>query len=82
MPRISIPMQFTVQLDNPVQPAAYGSAAIMTVASVMVDQNGKAVSQPAPSQFPAEPEDITPELLAALNAKLAVLGLKLERLDA
>ncbi|SPD65472.1 conserved protein of unknown function [Cupriavidus taiwanensis] len=28
------------------------------------------------------PADITPELLAALNAKLAVVGLKLERVNA
>ena len=41
--------------------------------------SGQAVAQPAHSQYPMVAEDVTDELLAAMNAKLLSLGLEVIR---
>jgi Mg2+/Co2+ transporter CorC len=51
----------------------------MTSVSLATNEAGQAVAQPAHSQYPMVAEDITDELLAALNAKLAALGLEVTR---
>ena len=79
MPRLNIPLSVTVQFDNPVQPPAYNAAAIMTQVTLATNEAGQAIAQPAHSQFPLVGEDITDELLAAMNAKLAALGLEVSR---
>ena len=79
MPRLNIPLSVAIQFDNPVQPPAYGAAAIMTSVSLATNESGQAVAQPAHSQYPMVAEDITDELLAALNAKLLALGLEVSR---
>ena len=79
MPRLNIPLSVTVQFDNPVQPPAYNAAAIMTQVTLATNEAGQAVAQPAHSQYPMVAEDVTDELLAAMNAKLAALGLEVSR---
>ena len=79
MPRLNIPLSVTVQFDNPVQPPAYNAAAIMTQVTLATNDAGQAIAQPAHSQYPMVAEDVTDELLAALNAKLLALGLEVAR---
>lgn len=79
MPRLNIPLSVAIQFDNPVQPPAYGAAAVMTSVSLATNDAGQAVAQPAHSQYPMVAEDVTDELLAALNAKLLTLGLEVSR---
>ena len=79
MPRLNIPLSVTVQFDNPVQPPAYNAAAIMTQVSVATNDAGQAIAQPAHSQYPMVAEDVTDELLDAMNAKLLTLGLEVAR---
>ena len=79
MPRLNIPLSVTVQFDNPVQPPAYNAAAIMTQVTLATNDAGQAIAQPAHSQYPMVAEDVTDELLAALNAKLLTLGLEVAR---
>jgi len=79
MPRLNIPLSVTVQFDNPVQPPAYNAAAIMTQVTLATNDAGQAIAQPAHSQYPMVAEDVTDELLAALNAKLLALGLEVTR---
>ena len=69
----------SIQFDNPVQPPAYGAAAIMTSVSLATNEAGQALAQPAHSQYPMVAEDVTDDLLAALNAKLLTLGLEVSR---
>lgn len=71
-----------VNLDNQFLPPPFGQAVTMNVVQVVTDAEGRVVGQPAHQLQPVVPADITPELLAALNAKLAVVGLKLERVNA
>jgi hypothetical protein len=79
MPRLNIPLSVTVQFDNPVQPPAYNAAAIMTQVTLATNDAGQAVAQPAHSQYPMVAEDVTDDLLAAMNAKLLSLGLEVIR---
>ena len=55
------------------------AAAVMTSVSVATNEAGQAIAQPAHSQYPMVAEDVTDELLAALNAKLLTLGLEVAR---
>ena len=79
MPRLNIPLSVSIQFDNGIQPPAYGAAAIMTQVTLATNDAGQAIAQPAHSQFPMVAEDVTDDLLAALNAKLAALGLEVSR---
>ena len=79
MPRLNIPLSVSIQFDNGIQPPAYGAAAIMTSVSVATNDAGQAIAQPAHSQYPMVAEDVTDELLAALNGKLLALGLEVSR---
>ena len=79
MPRLNIPLSVSIQFDNPVQPPAYNAAAIMTQVTLATNDAGQAIAQPAHSQFPMVAEDVTDELLAAMNAKLLALGLEVSR---
>ena len=79
MPRLNIPLSVSIQFDNPVPPPAYGAAAVMTGVRLATNEAGQAVAQPAHGQYPMVAEDVTDELLAAVNAKLAALGLEVSR---
>ena len=79
MPRLNIPLSVSIQFDNPVQPPAYAAAAIMTQVTLVTNEAGQAQTQPAHSQYPMVAEDVTDDLLAALNAKLLTLGLEVAR---
>jgi len=79
MPRLNIPLSVSIQFDNPVQPPAYAAAAIMTQVTLVTNDAGQAQTQPAHSQYPMVAEDVTDELLDAMNAKLLTLGLEVAR---
>ena len=79
MPRLNIPLSVSIQFDNPVQPPAYAAAAIMTQVTLVTNEAGQAQTQPAHSQYPMVAEDVTDELLDAMNAKLLTLGLEVAR---
>ena len=74
MPRLNIPLSVSVQFDNPVQPPAYGAAAVMTSVSLATNDAGQAVAQPAHSPYPMVADDATDELLPDSKAKQATLG--------
>ncbi|WP_150124162.1 hypothetical protein [Cupriavidus nantongensis] len=71
-----------VHLDNQFMPAPFGQGVTMSVVQVVTDPQGRVVGQPAHQVQAVVPDDITQELLAALNDKLGAVGLRLERLDA
>lgn len=79
MPRLTIPLNLAFQFENSVQPPAYGAAAVLTSVSVATNAQGQAISQPAHQQMPVVAEDITDELLAALDAKARSIGLQITR---
>ena len=79
MPRLNIPLSVSIQFDNPVQPPAYAAVAIMTQVTLVTNDAGQAQTQPAHSQYPMVAEDVTDELLDAMNAKLLTLGLEVAR---
>ena len=41
MPRLNIPLSVSIQFDNPVQPPAYGAAAVMTSVSLATNDAGR-----------------------------------------
>lgn len=81
MTRALVPINVVFQIDNPVQPPAYGAPVLLTYVSVVLDNGGKAIYQPAPVQVPASSEDFTDDVLASLNSKLFSLGLKVVKHD-
>lgn len=79
MQRQNILVNMTVQFQNPVQPPQWNAPVLLTQAALVVDSNGNSVYQPAFSQMPAAPTDITDEILVQLQAALEAIGLKVER---
>lgn len=71
-----------INLDNQFLPLPFGQGVTMNVVQVVTDAQGRVVGQPAHQVQAVVPDDLTPELLVALNDKLAAVGLKLERLNA
>lgn len=79
MPRVTQPIALTISLDNPFVPPPFGAAAHLTEITVATNAAGQPVMQPSHNQFGVTDDDITDELLAALNLKLMGLGLVLMR---
>lgn len=77
-----IPTQFVLQLPNDFQPPQWGAPVLLCGLSVVVDDAGKPVYQPAYIQRPISQADLTPDILQALNNQLAAIGFKLERVEA
>lgn len=80
MQRQNILVNLTIQFNNPVQPLQWGAPVLLTQVGLVVDANGNSVYQPAYSQMPAAPDDITDEMLAQLQTQLASVGLTVARL--
>ena len=79
MPRTTVPIALTVSLDNAFVPPPFGAAAHLTEITVATNAAGQPIMQPSHNQYGVSDEDITDELLTALNAKLIGLGLVLMR---
>lgn len=77
-----IPTQLVVQLDNNIQPPQWGAPVILGGVTLILDQAGNTMYQPAYVQRPVSAADITPDILQATNNQLAAIGLKLERVEA
>lgn len=78
--RQELPSAVTISLDNPYQAAPFGTPAFITKVSLVVDDNGAPLTQPTALQYGIISHDVDDDLLARLNAKLATMGLRLERL--
>lgn len=78
---IFVPVQIIVQLDNAVQPPQWNAPVLLGGANVVTDQAGSAIYQPAFTQRPMAASDVTDEMLVALSAKLAELGLQVSRIE-
>lgn len=81
MKRNSYLINATIQFENPVQPPQWGAHVVLTSASVVTSDEGAQIYQPSYTQQPATPEDITDEMLAALQNRLSVLGLAVSRIS-
>lgn len=75
--RHQITTALTIQFDNPIQPPQFNGAPLVSSMRVVM-RNGQPVFQQAGHVMePAIAEDITPELVAEINLKLARLGYQL-----
>lgn len=82
MRRQNIIVQLAIQFPNPVQPPQWGAPVLLTQVALVVDAQGAAMYQPAYHSQPAAAEDITDELLVAMQEQLAAVGLAVSRLPA
>lgn len=82
MPRQSIISNLTVQFPNNIQPPQWGAPVLITQICVITDANGNALYQPSYQAMPASAEDISDEMLAALQQQLAAVGLTVARTGA
>ena len=79
MPRQTLISTLTFQFPNPVQPPQWGAPVIVTHIGIVTDEAGAAIYQPSFQQMPAVAEDITDEVLAALQQACAAVGLVIDR---
>lgn len=77
--RVNVPIQVTIQLDNAIQPPQPGVLAVLQVATVVVDGNGQTIGQADYNQHRLHPADLSDELIAAMDARVAGLGLTIAR---
>ena len=77
MPRAIVPLNVIIQIDNSIQQPVFGAPVLISNLSVVIDDEGKPLYQPAHLQMPASPDDFTDDMLQALNNKLSQLGLRL-----
>lgn len=78
MDRQSHLVSVTAQLPNPAVAMSFGLPVFGTQVQI-ITANGQQVGQAIHVQQPMIPADITDDVLVALNAQLASLGLRLER---
>jgi hypothetical protein len=76
--RKSVAISFTVNLENGVIPAQFRRPVLTTVEQIQVD--GQNVEQPQHLQKPILQADVTDELLVAINAQMALVGLIVTRI--
>lgn len=79
MPRNTYIANATIQFDNPIQSPQWGAPVLLTSICVITNDEGLPLYQPNHRVEPATAEDVTDELLAALNVKLGALGLEVAR---
>lgn len=79
MQRISEVAQIMIQLENAYQPPQFGAPVLMTEINVVKDGENKPIYQPSFITKIAVPSDITDELVAVLNERLAAIGLTVAR---
>ena len=74
-------ISLTLQFDNEFQPPQWGAPALLTQAVVVRGPDGAHLYPPAQQMLPAVADDITDDMLAALQAKLGALGLTVARAE-
>ncbi len=79
MPRQTLISTLAFQFPNPVQPPQWGAPVIVTHIGIVTDETGAAIYQPSFQQMPAVAEDITDEVLTALQQSCAAVGLVIDR---
>ena len=80
MPKQTFIVGMTLQFDNPVQSAQFGAPVMLTNITIVTNAEGQTIYQPAHVTLPATPEDITDELLEAIQIKMLAIGLRVTRL--
>ena len=80
MPKQTFISSLTIQLDNPIQSAQFGAPVMVTSITVVTNAEGQPIYQPAHVSLPATQEDISDELLSAIQAKMLAIGLHVTRL--
>ena len=79
--RQSISISLTIQFDNEFQSPQWGAPALLTQAVVVRGAGGAPIYPPAHQMLPAVADDITDDMLAALQSKLGALGLTVARAE-
>ena len=74
-----VTISLNIQFDNEFQPPQWGAPALLTQAVVVRDTEGAPVYPPSHQMLPAVADDITDDMLAALQSKLGALGLTVTR---
>ncbi|MGF7130527.1 hypothetical protein P3T40_002002 [Paraburkholderia sp. EB58] len=75
--RKSTAISLTINFENAVMPAQFRRPVLTTVEQILVD--GVAVEQAQHLQRPILQADVTDEMIAAVNAQLALVGLVVTR---
>lgn len=79
MQRQTFVINLTIQMENPLQSIQFGAPILVTNAAIVTNAEGQPMSQATQWAQPAIPDDITDEILAALQAKFATIGLEVSR---
>jgi len=79
MPRITEIANVAIQLPSKIQPQQFGAVLLFSQFTVLVDAEGKATTTPAFSPIPADGDDVSEELLQAINQQLQKIGLFMGR---
>lgn len=82
MPRITEIANVAIQLPSQIQPQQFGAVLLLSQFTVLVDVEGKATTTPAFSPIPADGDDVSEELLQAINQQLQKIGLFMGRTGA
>lgn len=69
-------LNMTIQVPNSVQPIN-GLSVILTAAEIIMNKEKQVIGHPNHRQQYMIPEDMTPDLVEALNSSLASVGYKL-----
>lgn len=79
MPRITEIANIAIQLPSKIQPQQFGAVLLLSQFTVLVDAEGKPTTTPAFSPIPADGDDVSEELLHAINQQLQKIGLFMGR---
>ena len=77
-----VTISLNIQFDNEFQPPQWGAPALLTQAVAVRGPDGTPIYPPAHQMLPAVADDITDDMLAALQSKLGALGLTVARAEA
>lgn len=74
-------LNITIQIPNQLVNMAFGHPVFMTHLQTLTDAEGKQIAHPTQQQTPVVPADMTPEMLDAINAQLASIGLTMSKVN-
>jgi len=80
MARQTVIANVVIQLENSLQPPQFGAALIFSQFTTLIGADGKPITTPAFSPIPVDADDMTDDLVAAMNEQLARVGLFIGRL--
>lgn len=80
MARQTVIANVVIQLENSLQPPQFGAALVLSQFTMLVGADGKPTTTPAFSPIPVDADDMTDDLVAAMNEQLGRVGLFIGRL--